>query len=269
MANRDTLSGNSSSARERSAVAFVLPLIVCLVMGMLAPSFESVRESDLDENATQQDRAELERYVAERNEVNASKYTWLIVAQVVVGFGLVAYFFPAYREQFPVGFTAWGPLVGVIGVVIWVLACKAGLELAALKALGLDGWMPQRVAFNPWSIEAQELRYLFLGFRFLLLAALIPLVEELFLRGWLIRFLDNDRWWTVALGRLSFRACAAATLYGVVTHPGEVIAAILWFSLVTVMMKRTGKFWDCVVAHAVTNLLLGVWVILSGDWFLW
>ena len=49
----------------------------------------------------------------------------------------------------------------------------------------------------------------------------------------------------------------------------EAIAAIAWFSLVTVLMVRTKNVWDCVVAHAVTNLLLGIYVIWFEQWQLW
>jgi membrane protease YdiL (CAAX protease family) len=50
------------------------------------------------------------------------------------------------------------------------------------------------------------------------------------------------------------------------THPNELVAAALWFSMVTVLMVKTKKIWDCVVAHAVTNLLLGIYVVSTGEW---
>jgi len=34
-------------------------------------------------------------------------------------------------------------------------------------------------------------------------------------------------------------------------------------------MVRTRNFWDCVAAHAVTNLLLGVYIVAAGQWTLW
>jgi hypothetical protein len=36
--------------------------------------------------------------------------------------------------------------------------------------------------------------------------------------------------------------------------------------MVTWLMMRTRSLWDCVAAHAVTNLLLGVYVVLRSDW---
>jgi hypothetical protein len=50
-------------------------------------------------------------------------------------------------------------------------------------------------------------------------------------------------------------------------HPGEFIAALVWFTLVTWLMVRTRNIWDCVVAHALTNLLLGCYVLATGKWY--
>jgi len=49
-------------------------------------------------------------------------------------------------------------------------------------------------------------------------------------------------------------------------HPGELLAAGVWFSMVSGLMARTKNIWDCVVAHAVTNGMLGAWAIYSGQW---
>jgi membrane protease YdiL (CAAX protease family) len=54
----------------------------------------------------------------------------------------------------------------------------------------------------------------------------------------------------------------------VIYHP-EKLAALVWFSLVTWLMWRTRNIWDCVAAHAVTNLLLGIYVVTQHQWQLW
>ena len=51
-------------------------------------------------------------------------------------------------------------------------------------------------------------------------------------------------------------------------HPAELLAAAVWFSLVTWLMVKTRSLWDCIVAHATTNLLLGCYVLWSGEWTL-
>jgi membrane protease YdiL (CAAX protease family) len=62
---------------------------------------------------------------------------------------------------------------------------------------------------------------------------------------------------------------AVGTAVPMLMHPGELLAAFVWFSLVTWLMVRTKNIWDCVAAHAVTNLLLGIYVVTQHQWQLW
>jgi CAAX prenyl protease-like protein len=91
-------------------------------------------------------------------------------------------------------------------------------------------------------------------------------IEEFFLRGFLMRFVVKPEWWTVPFGQVTRTAAIVGTVYGIITHPAELLAAAAWFSLVTWLMVKTRNIWDCVMAHAVTNLLLGVYVVISGHW---
>jgi uncharacterized protein len=97
----------------------------------------------------------------------------------------------------------------------------------------------------------------------------VPLIEEFFLRGFLMRLVASGNWWRLPLNQINTAAIATGTLYGVLSHPAEMFAAAVWFSLVTWLMMKTGNIWDCVAAHAVTNLLLGVYVLWSHQWALW
>ena len=106
--------------------------------------------------------------------------------------------------------------------------------------------------------------------RFFGLAAVVPLIEEFFLRGFLMRFVIDAQWWEVPFGKLTTAAVVVGVGMPVLYHPGtEALAVLAWFSLVTWLMAKTRNIWDCVAAHALTNLLLGVWVVSSGQWGLW
>ena len=106
----------------------------------------------------------------------------------------------------------------------------------------------------------------FLAIRFAGLVAVVPLIEEFFLRGFLMRFVMADRWWEVPFGQVNTTAILAGTLFPMIMHPGELLAAAVWFSMVTWLMARTRNIWDCVVAHAVTNLLLGIYAVSFNQW---
>ena len=68
-------------------------------------------------------------------------------------------------------------------------------------------------------------------------------------------------------GTLTTAALVAGTVTPLLLHPSEMVAALVWFSMVTWLMWRTRNIWDCVAAHMVTNLLLGCYVLASGDWY--
>src|SRR5262249_28460905 len=110
------------------------------------------------------------------------------------------------------------------------------------------------------------LAYGFLAIRLFGLALVVPLIEEFFIRGFVMRFVVDADWWKVPFGTLTPAAIAAGTLLPMLMHPAELVAAAVWFTLVTWLMFKTKNIWDCVVAHTVTNGLLGAWVIATGEW---
>jgi len=131
-------------------------------------------------------------------------------------------------------------------------------------------WLGRRDAINPWEyyVDSRD-RSIFLAARLGLLVIAVPIAEELMLRGFLIRYLERASWETLPLDQVGRTGLIAATIYGVLSHPSEWIAAAIWFTLVTLLMLRTKRFWDCVVAHMITNAILGIYIVLAQDWRLW
>jgi hypothetical protein len=199
-----------------------------------------------------------------------SAYPGVYLAKILFTMAAICAVWPGYR-QFPFRVTLWAPVVGIVGVVAWIGICKLGLETLVLGRLGLAEilGLGTRSAFNPVEQFADNpLRaYGFLAIRLWGLVAVVPLIEEFFLRAFVMRFIIGAEWWKIPFGTMTPAAIIAGTLVGVLTHPGEMFAAAVWFSLVTWLMYKTKNIWDCVVAHAVTNALLGTWVVASGDWY--
>ena len=237
----------------KPTIAFVAPFIIFLVAVQFYPSFAG--EQQLSTDTISQ---------------NTITYMIMLVGQIIVAASLLLYFRPIYLRHFPFKFSWLSVVVGVVGIVVWVGLCHLEIEKSIMTAIGFGPSGESRPAFNPFEHLPDTMwRIAFLVPRFLVLALIVPLVEELFLRGWLVRYVEDVDWEPIALSGLGWSALIAPTVYGVATHPGEAIAAIAWFSLVTLMMVRTKNVWDCVVAHAVTNLLLGVYVIWFEQWQLW
>jgi CAAX prenyl protease-like protein len=98
---------------------------------------------------------------------------------------------------------------------------------------------------------------------------LVPVLEELFWRGWMMRWLIDTRFQNVPLGQYSaFAFWVVAVLFASEHGPyWEVglVAGILynWW------MVRTRNLADCMLAHAVTNGVLSVYVLFTGQWQYW
>jgi hypothetical protein len=233
---------------------FVLPLAVFTLVGSLEPTAE--KPANLFGLAT----------------IPYSAYPVVYTLKIALVMVAMALVWPGYR-QFPLRVSPLAPLVGAIGVVLWIGICKLELESKLLAPLGFEALFDAgaRSGFNPFDRwpDNPVWVYGFLAVRFWGLAAIVPLAEEFFLRGFAMRFVVDAEWWKVPFGRLTPAAAIVGTALPMAMHPGEIFAAAAWFTLITWLMFKTRNIWDCVVAHSVTNLLLGLWVVASGDWYFW
>jgi uncharacterized protein len=99
-------------------------------------------------------------------------------------------------------------------------------------------------------------------------AIVVPVMEELFWRSFVMRWIDRQAFLEVAPTSVSLRALVVSSAIFGLEH--ELWAAGIVAGLVYGWLyKRTGNLWVPIVAHAVTNLVLGVWVLHSGQWRFW
>ena len=175
------------------------------------------------------------------------------------------------KRHFPLQVSFLSVPIGILGAIIWVGLCRLNLETQLLSIIGLPAdLLGEREATNPWDLfQSDRTLYLFLTLRLSLLIIAVPIAEELFLRGFLLRYLQDPNWDDLPLTSLGPSVIGVSAIYGILTHPSEWIAAALWFSLVSWLMLRTQRFWDCVVAHGITNGILGAYIIWAQDWRLW
>jgi CAAX prenyl protease-like protein len=98
---------------------------------------------------------------------------------------------------------------------------------------------------------------------------LVPIIEELFWRSWLMRWLIDADVTRVPLGtftRFSFGVTAVlfALEHGAFWDVGLAAGVVYgWW------MTKTRSLGDCIVAHAVTNALLSGYVVLGQHWQYW
>jgi CAAX protease family protein len=256
-------------------ITFLLPMILFMLIGSLEPKppetlqrKEDTVASDQGANTEWDDGV----FAEEEGWIPTIAYRhYPLVYTVKILFTVLAMLlvWPGYRTfRWHLSPIAIG--VGVVGVVLWIGLCHLDLESRLLKPIGLGMIVDQgeRSAFNPLVEMADTPLWaaLFLAIRFIGLALVVPIFEEFFLRGFLMRYVIEASWWKVPFGSVNRTALVVGTLVPMLMHPGELIAALVWFSLITWLMLRTRNIWDCIAAHATTNLLLGIYVVAADQW---
>lgn len=256
--------------RRWPVATFLLPMVVFMLLTQLEPtpaSKPTVREEASTAGENGLDSLPVE---PKKSLIPYHFYPVIYTVKVVLVFAAMFAVWPGY-QTFPLKVSPLAFVVGVVGVVLWIALCKLDLEVMLLKPIGL-GWLVEsgtRSAYNPLEELAENplWAYGFLVIRFIGLALLVPIFEEFFLRGLAMRFVVDDQFEKVPFGYVTPAAIVAGTAIPMLMHPGELLAAFVWFSLVTWLMIRTKNIWDCVVAHAVTNFLLGIYVVKTGEWW--
>ena len=167
-----------------------------------------------------------------------------------------------YWRQYDFGKRGGRVLALAAGVVV------LGIWIAPQAVFGagarVDGFDP--LVFG----EGSALYWMTVAARFARLVIIVPLVEEIFWRGFLMRYLIREDFTSLPVGAFQWKSFSAVALcfmlvHGMADWPAALICGII-YNFVAV---RTGSLGACVLAHAVTNLGLGVYIMTTRQWGFW
>ena len=184
---------------------------------------------------------------------------WYAVRAVAVA-GALAWFWRRYTEL--------GSVRGV-RTVDWLLAATVGIAVFVLW-INLDfeplalGSSP---GYDPRSSEG-TIDWGLAAARLVGATAVVPVIEELFWRSFLLRWIKHPQFLKVVPAEAGGKALAiSALLLGLEHH--------LWFAGLLAgvaygwLYMRTGNLWVAIAAHAITNAILGAWILATGRWQFW
>jgi CAAX prenyl protease-like protein len=156
-------------------------------------------------------------------------------------------------------------LVGVGVFLLWV----------APDAL-VPGWRESWVFQNSItghvkiSIAPAELSSpLVLWLRVVRAVVLVPILEELFWRGWLPRWIQDTRFERIPPGTFTAFAFIVTAVLFAAEHGPFWEVGLLAGLVYNWWMWRTKSLGDLVLAHAVTNACLAGYVVLTQQWQFW
>lgn len=185
---------------------------------------------------------------------------WLYAAQVGVVLATLLLFARHYVELAdPAG----------VGARDWLLALAAGtavfvawvnLDLPWARTGDGSGFDPSRADGSlDWTLVAMRL----FG-----AAVVVPVMEELFWRSFILRWIAQREFLRLVPAAAGLRALLASSLVFGVEHDlwlAGILAGLVYGGL----YMRSASLWPPVAAHALTNLLLGLWVVATGSWRFW
>jgi len=150
-------------------------------------------------------------------------------------------------------------------------AVAAGLAVLPFWILP-ETVLPQigaETSFDPYSFGWPAAAVPFLiAIRFAGAVLLVPLMEELFWRSFLLRYLINADFHKVALGTFTwFSFTAVVILFGLEHH--RWIQGMIAGAVYTALVIHQKSLKGCIIAHATTNLGLGLYVIMTQNWMYW
>jgi len=159
-----------------------------------------------------------------------------------------------------------GVIVGVVGIFQWV-----GMQLWLQQNFAFFAPPPPDQVFDPLrDIASPELRWAFIAVRVLGAVLLVPVMEELFWRDFLWRqILAPNDFKLAAVGEWGWAPFLGVSVAFAFVHGNWWLTSIVWGMLAGLLLVMTRSLGACIVMHATTNLLLGVYVLKWQDWSFW
>ncbi len=154
-------------------------------------------------------------------------------------------------------------LVGVGVVVLWI----------APDTL-IPGWR-QNPVFTYFgevkvSLRAEQLSSpVLLIFRTMSAALMVPILEELFWRGWMMRWLVNKDFEVLPMGQTDRQGFWIVAVLFALEHGPFWEVGLITGVIYNWWMTRTKSLGDLIFVHGVTNLVLSLYVIATKQWQFW
>jgi CAAX prenyl protease-like protein len=153
----------------------------------------------------------------------------------------------------------------------WLLALASGAAVFVVWITFDSGWAAfdsgASAGFSPLRPDG-SIDPMLAFLRLAGLALVVPVMEELFWRSFLLRWIVKREFLTVDPRHVSFAAFAISSALFASEH-SQWFAGLVAGMVYNAIYMRSGNLWVPIVSHATTNGLLGIWILATGNWQFW
>jgi CAAX prenyl protease-like protein len=196
--------------------------------------------------------------VLARIGIDAASLRWLYAAKAVTVTVLLGMFWREYTEL----------ETGMPSVRVVATAVAAGVAVFFLWVNLHAGWMVIGTSsgFDPRTGGAID--WPLVVVRIAGAALVVPVMEELFWRSFVLRWIDQPDFLRLDPAQAGLRGFVISVVLFGFEH-NLWLAGIVAGVAYSVLFMRHRTIWSPILAHAVTNGMLGVWVVMTGEWSYW
>jgi CAAX prenyl protease-like protein len=157
-----------------------------------------------------------------------------------------------------------GVIVGVVGIFQWV-----PMQLWLQQFEFFKPPKPEDV-FDPFRDLPANAVWAFIGVRLFGAVVVVPVMEELFWRDFLWRqILAPNDFKLAHVGEWAWGPFLIVSGAFALVHGNWWLTSIVWALMIGALLVYTKSLGACIIAHAVTNLLLAAYVLRTRDWAFW
>ena len=196
--------------------------------------------------------------------------------QTLVTLGFLIRYWSDFTFNWSVKWALVGVVFGAVGIGFWLLPTALydawGMTGKAEGVLKFLGFAARKEGFDPGLFQNPIAYWASLVFRVFRAAVIVALVEEIFWRGFLMRFVcdwEGD-YWKQPFGRARWISYGVVTGLFMAAHaPVDYAGAFIYGSLTYLLCVWSKNLGACVIMHGTANFLMGLYIMRTGNYGLW
>jgi uncharacterized protein len=186
---------------------------------------------------------------------------WLYPPKIFLVSALLVFYWKNYPELKENPFSNMMEIGLSIGVGLFVYFAWVRLDFPWAKQ-GESG-----KGYDPYEAGVQ-VGMVLAAIRIVGASVVVPVMEEVFWRSFIIRYIVSPDFTKVKLGTFSLLSFLITVVFFGVEHHFW-FAGMMAGAIYNLLLYKTRRLWPCILAHGITNLAMGIHVLTTEEWFWW